>query len=321
MRKLIAAILNSILQPLKLCCLRRKEYDRLQSERRIFLSLAKGNKATNNYSSLVNCIIFSKNRACQLQALLRSFEDQVRDSVHTKILYEASSELHNEAYDEVQSDFTASNIEWIPQRDFRKDLLRILQGIEAKWLFFLVDDMVFIRPVDFSVFENVSPKSTVASLRLAPHIRFSYTMNTSMQVPQFETYSHDNNLLQWPWEHGESDWGYPLSVDGHLFAPEEIRSIAEKSNFRAPNSFESALQLAKPVFLKRYGLCYPESRVVNLPLNKVQQENSNLCGDISEKSLLNKWKQGCQIDVKSLYGTVNESVHQELRVQFENRDH
>jgi ubiquinone/menaquinone biosynthesis C-methylase UbiE len=79
--------------------------------------------------------------------------------------------------------------------------------------------------------------------------------------------------------------------------------------------------------LDRYGLCYTKSRIINIPCNKVQIENSNTYGDIDQEFLLKKWEAGYQIDFRKFYGFVNQSAHQNVdftlvpRVDAEKLEH
>ena len=118
--------------------------------------------------------------------------------------------------------------------------------------------------------------------------------------------------MVWRWADGKLDWNYPLSVDGHFFARREIAAMASLISFGAPNSFEDQLQIFKPLFDRRYGIGYKKSRMVNVPCNRVQQEINNLSGNTHPDELLARWQNGFQIDYKKIYGTSNESAHQEL---------
>jgi hypothetical protein len=62
----------------------------------------------------------------------------------------------------------------------------------------------------------------------------------------------------------------------------------------------------------RTGAGYRKSKIVNIPCNKVQKENKNICGSIHQDFLLEQWMKGYQMDYRSLYGFPNVSAHQEI---------
>ena len=129
-----------------------------------------------------------------------------------------------------------------------------------------------------------------------------------------------DDLLCWTWQQGMHDWAYPLSVDGHIFSTVEIVALAEHTEFLSPNTFEANLQQYEAFFKRRLGVCYRKSRMVNIPCNKVQTDNANIHGDIHQDELLAKWEHGMRIHYQSLYGMDNKSAHQEIALNYIERD-
>jgi hypothetical protein len=83
-------------------------------------------------------------------------------------------------------------------------------------------------------------------------------------------------------------------------------------SFHAPNSFEDKLQQFLNIYSYRFGISYCKSKIVNIPCNKVQEENKNRCGNVDQDFLLQQWGKGFQMDYQKLYGFINESVHQDI---------
>jgi len=125
--------------------------------------------------------------------------------------------------------------------------------------------------------------------------------------------------VTWRWSEGAIAWGYPLSVDGHMFDLFEMKPLVEGMVFDSPNTFESALQQFLPRFLDRHGTCYFQSRAVNIPWNRVQSDWDNRCGNVPVDDMLEHWEAGKQIDLSGVYGVLNESVHQEFPLVLEAR--
>ena len=264
----------------------------------------------------VECIVFSRDRALQLHGLLKTMQEKVTPAIPVHVLYLASSHAHQQAYEEVRAIFSKQPIRFIQQENeysFKHDLMEMLFSMTCDMLFFLVDDILFTEPVDLYDLLAFDPDEYVPSLRMGQNLTRCYVLQTPQPQPQFSPppEGHTDNMV-WRWADGKLDWNYPLSVDGHFFARREIAAMASLISFGAPNSFEDQLQIFKPLFDRRYGIGYKKSRMVNVPCNRVQQEINNLSGNTHPDELLARWQNGFQIDYKKIYGTSNESAHQEL---------
>jgi hypothetical protein len=277
----------------------------------------------NNSEYPAECIIFSMDRALQLHALLSSYFEKVSHPVPVHILYRTSSNAHQKAYDEVFSLFKDYQVFAVHQKSkdsFKDQLISILESIQAEKVFFLVDDILFIENVDIVDFSRIDARNTVASLRLGANLRRAYTTQKDQKLPQFiPDVMSDENKLCWKWENGELDWAYPLSVDGNLFLTREMIALAKNTMFNSPNTFEGYLQNYINYFKHRYGVCYKKSRIVNIPINRVQNDYNNIHGAVHQDFLLDQWNRGMQIDYCALYGFMNESAHQEIEISLMER--
>lgn len=256
-------------------------------------------------------IVFSKDRAMQLDAFLRSFRAHVSPAgtpVH--VLFRGTNARHDAAYVEVfaqHADFVTAHRQGA---SFKADVLGLLpaKGIVV----FFVDDQVFVRPWAVQQIDGLS-------LRLSPHLTKNYASNDAPQpvpalVPVFDY------LLTWKWRDGELAWGYPLSVDGHLYDVHDVRQMLEAIAFTSPNTMESGLQAFVEEFLDRPAYCYTYAKVVNIPWNQVQDDWNNRCSNVyTSDQLLTLWEHGQRVDLEPLTGLVNESVHQVLPLLLEPR--
>lgn len=265
----------------------------------------------------VTIIVFSKDRAIQLHALLASFYELVNGDAEVKILYTASTKEHRDAYNKLKRIFSKTAVSFKLEESFRADLCDVLNNITTTKTMFLVDDLLFKEPLDLGEFIKYNTSYFVPSLRMGNHLTYSYTTRRKQPLPVFVNSSNTpTNKLVWKWEDGELDWGYPLSVDGHLFDTLEIKTIINNLEFKAPNSLEESMQRYNPIFKTRYGLAFKQSVIINVPNNKVQQENNNHAGSLSTNFLLQKWQEGYQIDYKKLRHIRNISAHQEIDIEF-----
>jgi hypothetical protein len=225
-----------------------------------------------------------------------------------------------DAYKEIKGIFSDKSINFARQRgeeSFREDLVNLLSSLKSPKVFFLVDDIVFVEDLEMDDFTRFDTDKYIPSLRLGRNISLFYHFSVNQPHPQFITKNQDDKTkLFWRWEQGVYDWGYPLSLDGHLFSTDELLSIMQLIHFKAPNSLEASLQKFAKLFGQRLGVCYQKSKIINIPCNKVQRENKNIFGSVDQHFLLRKWQEGFQMDYRKLYGFVNQSPQQEIEFQL-----
>jgi hypothetical protein len=284
-------------------------------------------------------VIFSMDRALQLEGLLASYAANVANPAPVHVLYRASSAAHRAAYDEVLSRFAgvvASVSVQAGRETFRDQLLAILGSVSASRLFFLVDDDLFVERFDLNRLLDVDTRIAIPSFRLGTNLTRSYVVQQPQPLPRLYRWdgtgagAHDpgvsdrdasrDDLLCWRWSDGAYEWAYPLSVDGHIFGTAEIEAIARHCDFDSPNTFENSLQEFADLFRPRLGVCYRKSRMLNLPVNKVQADVANLHGDVHQDDLLREWQRGFRLDHEALFQVENESAHQELNISFRSRE-
>jgi len=274
--------------------------------------------ASGNNSNTCIGIVFSKNRPLQLYSLLKSYFDNIINPPELNIVYYAD-DIFLDAYSELNYLYKNYPINFIRQNSFKQDIINIIKSTNSNYIFFLVDDIVFIDNINFSDISSYCSMKYIPSLRLGNNLSFCYMQNKEQPLPTFES-QNETDLLIWNWKNGVLDWNYPLSVDGNIFLKNEMQLLLENINFQAPNSLEAELQLFKPLFTQRKGICYKTSRLLNIPCNKVQNENSNKAGNISAEELLDLWNKGLVIDTKALYQYKNKSVHEDFPLNFIKRN-
>ena len=293
-------------------------YDFEQKE--LYISLLEQLALASNSSLKEGCtiIVFSKDRALQLDALIRSFYDCVENPPKMLVLYHCSSSEFEQAYEKLKrKNQSKLNLTFVKENAFKTDLVELMRKVTTEKLLFLVDDIFFKSKFDFNVFLKLDTKTYVPSLRMAPHLNFAYTLQQKQALPKLTELSKEEGFLSWDFKQAEFDWAYPLSVDGHLFETKDFKIVVEALDFKAPNSFEEALQVMLPLYQKKRGVCFHESKIINIPCNKVQAENTNISGEISIQELNEKWLNGFIINYKEHLNIRNKSAHQELTFSFE----
>lgn len=267
-------------------------------------------------------IIVSKDRALQLYSLLCSYLELVSNPVELTVIYSVSTDAHSDAYKEVEELFSDKypKVAFVRETDsFRATINSVLRTVQTKNIFFLVDDIVFIRNIDLAFATELDASRYVLSLRHSPVLTRSYTANVNQKPPTFSDFSDMPDLHQFRWFEEGNEWSDPWSLDGQILSTAEVRIMTRVSDFFAPNTYEGALKTFNSLCTARLGLCYSESKILNLPINRVQNEVQNLSGEISPEFLLSQWNKGMMLDTVELRSHIPISPHEEHAVVFKKR--
>lgn len=259
----------------------------------------------------MNIIVFSKDRAAQLDLFLRSMEEYFPEYYYHNfnIIYTYSNQKFKKGYEELIKLY--NNVKFIKETDFKKNILnKINKNID--YTVFFVDDIIWKEPFstednEFHTFE-VNKDILCLSLRLNPNLNYCYTANKSMSLPK--TY----NKGIWEWKGESGDYGYPMSLDGHIFRTKEILPYLKKLNYKNPNSLEGSLAsfpLSNPKMI-----CYDKSKIVNNAINKVQTNNPNRHGNVTADYINNKFLEGYMIDLDPFRNMDNKQCHIDEPIKF-----
>lgn len=262
----------------------------------------------------MNIIIFSKDRPCQLELFLRSVKKYFKEfsQYNFKVLYTYSDSNFEEGYKKLFKIHNDDNISYIKEGNkFKDSLLKIIDK-EKDYSIFFVDDIIFknkftLNSKQFKLF-TLDDNILTLSLRLHNNLTYCYPARIHMNPPKFES----NMSFRWRGQPG--DYGYPMSLDGHFFRTKDILTFLKSLPYNNPNSLESYLSmypLNRPKMI-----CFEESIIMNLPINKVQNFNQNVHGNISAKFLNDKFLENYIIDLEPFDGFKNMSCHQEVEIKF-----
>jgi hypothetical protein len=261
----------------------------------------------------INIVVFSKDRAMQLDLFIRSFNHLVKDyyNYDIQVLYTYSDTKFEAGYNKLinKNNF---NVRFKKEIDFKSDLLGLVNSGNPYTVFF-VDDNVFKNPFDFydkqmDVF-NWDETILCRSLRLHKNLNYCYPARKPMKPPVFV-----ENVFSWRGQTG--CYGYPLSVDGNIYRTKDIMPYLTNLQYVNPNSLEG--EMANAYVQTPNMICYDKSVIVNNPLNKVQTNNPNICGNISAEFLNDKFLEGFIISLDNFVGIENTACHQEITPIFIN---
>jgi histo-blood group ABO system transferase len=266
-------------------------------------------------------IIFSFDRPLQLYALLESVHMHVTDINSTTVIYRTSNERHQVAFNHVASQFP--NAQFLHQQtitDFKTLTVQALENSSSDYVLFAVDDNIVKDKVSLNECIQWLEQTNAYGfyLKLGTHLDYCYTENASQKVPPL---THINDTIYaWEFEEGEKDWHYPNTVDMTLYRKKDLISLFKSLDYTNPNLLEGKwaawwVQYKAPSPL---GLFYENSKILNIPLNKVQtvdilNRDMNL---YSPAELLEKFEAGYKIDITPLYHMKNKAVHTEYEPIF-----
>jgi len=262
----------------------------------------------------MNILIFSKDRACQLELFIRSIKKYFKEfeELNFKVLYIYSNEEFGKGYDKLFSIHNDSNLNYIKEtKNFKEHVLELIDETEEHTVFF-VDDMIFkndftLNSKQYKLF-TLNDQILTLSLRLHKSLSYCYPARIHMVPPKFDS----NMTFRWRGQSG--DYGYPMSLDGNFFRTKDIIPFLNALPYNNPNSLES--QLARYSINKPLMICFDESKVLTIPVNKVQNFNQNVHGNITADFLNDKFLDGHIIDLVPFDGFKNISCHQETEYNY-----
>lgn len=264
---------------------------------------------------MINIVCFSKNRAAQLDALIRSFLENFQgNDYNMTVIYKATTPEFEQGYSKVKS--TYGNIVFQKESNFKNDVLKAIDSNNDLTMF-LVDDILFkdrwsLNDKEIQLVKN-NKEILATSLRLYNGITHCYATNSTSALPNFI------KGCIWLWRGCSGDFGYGLSVDGDIFRTNFILENIKGLNFNNPNTFEASLNSIQNC--GNYKCCYVSgAKLINIPANIVQNQYKNRVGNLISCEELNEKFLGGQIisleTVKKEEAIRNKTVHLEIEYEW-----
>ncbi len=267
-------------------------------------------------------VVYSFDRPMQLYAFLESAYQYMSGIEEVIVIYRASSERYHESYEKVKQDFPSARYlqqSGKPQLDFKPLTVEAVFDSPSRYVVFAVDDIIVKDYISCSDDIRVLEEHNAYGFyyRLGKHLSYCYTMNASQDVPPLREVA--SGIYAWRFDQGQHDWGYPNTVDMTLYRKKDIESFFKHGNYNTPNTLEGHWAGQAGAIKRRIGLCYATSKMVNLPLNRVQHDYPNRSMEISAQELEALFEQGLKLDIQPLSGVVNKSAHMEYEPTFVQR--
>ncbi len=249
----------------------------------------------------MNVTIFSKDRACQLELLLRSIRD-LTDIDRVNIIYDYSNKYYNKGYTNLMRTLPMS-FQLIPEDDFKQNVIDCI-NFNDTYTMFLTDDAVFKSKFSVNDIDDIftDPEMACLSLMLGENITWAYEEEREVTQPGFPV---------WNWKGADIDFNYPMSVISHIWRTSDIKDKLLTLGYDKAYNIESYLRdnpIDRPLMT-----CYRESKVVHIANNIVSPAN-NKSGGGSVKELNDRFLGGERIKWEKID---NNSVHFEWEYKYE----
>ncbi len=249
-------------------------------------------------------IIFSKNRAAQLDLLLRSLRKHAPHEA-TRVLWWAD-------------DWTTLGRFWegyiklpldqflMAGDDFDLVLRRVLMECPDETVTFFCDDDVVFDDVPFSNIVFYDEEILCVSLRLGAPKKSNLR----------------DGVADWNWvELPRTDHGFPGSIDGHTFRVDDIWEMIGESHISDPTELETVLAMRCEHFAERRPLMasFAEQKLVGVPVNRVADRSGCPNGETfpqSAEELNKRFLDGQRIDLDRLDFSGVAGCHHEIEFQW-----
>ena len=250
---------------------------------------------------MADVLIFSRDRACQLDALLRSIEENGPKYKSVSVLLKATEPKHLRAYQQVV--LASKGVKpFHVETDFHKQVKEWLHGTDRPS--FLVDDQIFYRKAD---------------LDPVPGVVYQYGLNCVRSHPmgceqRAHVLNQEDGWFGWSWKDSTGDFAYPLSIGGNVYDKQELLEALPDS-FDSPTSLEAGMA-CYAAWWSRETLTAPlHSCLVSLPHNRVTVQATNPISGVPEWSadaLCDAYLDGLRIDYAAMDFSGVDAAHAEV---------
>lgn len=273
-------------------------------------------------TSAVDCICFSYDRPMQLEAFLTSVQKRVHGLNQLFVLYRTSDNRFEKAYAQVIRSFPAVTFvkqDQPEQPSFKRQLLKLMfEQSQSSYVMFGVDDIIMTDEVALPACVEALKKTGAFGfyLRLGKNITRCYTLAIEYDFALPPLTPVLDGMYAWQFDTGLYDWNYPTSFDMTVYAKEALRNAFVSIEYWSPNSLDTFWH-ARAGVGSGTGLCFEHSKMVNIPLNLVQENKLDRnMNAFSTEELLEEFMSGVRINVDSLYKHDNKSPHEHFIPPF-----
>ena len=219
----------------------------------------------------ISSILFTKDNAAQLKVFLDSVEKNAKNIFDLNIIISYTNDEYKKGYEKIICDNKYNGIKFIYSKsDYKKDVIEIIKNSNDYFTFFLDDDVIYDKINIIDIINSIQEDDDVVcfSLRLGKNTTKCYTLGVDNVIHDVKEHG---GFIKWDWKLHYLDFGYPFSVNGHVFRKKDIYKIIKKINFNSVEELEVGLFDFSEMFPRNIMISYKKSKLVNIPISRVQQ--------------------------------------------------
>jgi hypothetical protein len=291
----------------------------------------------------IHLVIFSRNRAAQLDLLIRSLAINCPQLFNIYVIYRADSDDFITGYNLLCSEsayYFPNSINWLPQNSLKEDFI---QSCNENYTLTCLgtDDCVFyrkcqIQPSQIENLFNNDKRLLTFSFRLGENTIVQNYVTGQRQPPlsrynpQKYSTSFGENILIWNYNlcNSQLNYGYPYSYDFHCYKTSVLVDIIRRfETLPDLRSWEGCL--CNPDNRTRMGInplinrmaSFEHSYVVNVPINSVQDVKIPLGAkhQLSPEELNQRFLDGERLSILCMDSIDIVGAHQDIPLIFESK--
>jgi hypothetical protein len=259
---------------------------------------------------MITLVVFSKDRAMQLDSLLRSVKDHCTGIDWVTVIYQGSTDLHFDAYQKVAS-LDDVHLTMYPQHSVPIGAALLDAVADSDYVALAVDDMTFFEPSDFKK----------AAFSLGEHQGFVWSWRLGRPMShQPCACPFDEADPHWLVSalYSDADYGYLWHSDGALYHTADYIAALDmflpdwRTGAHTPNDLEAAVAGHKAKWAASVGphLGPLAPTCITWQLNRVQTRYGSPAAEIPETNtdaLARSYLDGKRVDNEKLYAALREN--------------
>jgi len=272
---------------------------------------------------MINLIIWSKDRACQLDLLLRSIAEYAPNIFSPTIIYKYSNESYRKAYDKLKDSQHILDNTFLHETDFYTDNIGLIKNPIFDHISFSTDDTVIYKPFPIKPYFSLVkylPKndSEVFSFRLGLNTIVQDLYN-QLNQPALNRYVKIDECVYWNALEYSSvhNYGYPFGLDLHVYRRTLLEGLLSKiGKFNSSNELET--KLFKYRTCANYMGSFRQSVAVNIPVNNMSGiTQAGMKHSYTNEFLNSQYLSGLQVSLEEISKVDVVGSHQEIPFVWE----
>ena len=206
---------------------------------------------------MIEIVVFSEKNPQMLSLTLQSLQKNMPNS-RINVIYPLQDKAFNEGYDICKK----YSVNFVAAVKYKESLMLLLKSFNKNdRVLFMTDRDVLFNSIDGETIETCLNQNDVLcfSLRLGENVTYCNRMESD-NVIKVENF---NDYIKWNWAKHYLDFGYPFSLQGHIFNIKEIIKLIRNVSFNSYVDLEDALQMYEN-YPKTQMTSFQDSKAIHL---------------------------------------------------------